>query len=159
MSLPITTHRATIEHAGEIVLMVDALLREIMSSTQHQAFDFDIEKTTAILRQLFEENQYFVFIARDTDGHLVGCITMEESHALYADGTCGTLREFFIRPERRSQGIGLKLLEEAKAFGRLRGWTRLEVTTPPLPQFEKTLEFYEREGFSITGGRKLKLAL
>jgi hypothetical protein len=33
------------------------------------------------------------------------------------------------------------------------------VTTPPLPPFEKTLAFYEREGFAIAGGRKLKVAL
>jgi hypothetical protein len=44
-------------------------------------------------------------------------------------------------------------------FGKARGWKRLEVTTPPLPQFEKTLAFYEREGFAITGGRKLKVLL
>jgi len=29
----------------------------------------------------------------------------------------------------------------------------------PLPQFERTLGFYEREGFTVTGGRKLKTAL
>jgi hypothetical protein len=39
------------------------------------------------------------------------------------------------------------------------GWKRLEVTTPPLSLFERSLSFYTREGFSITGGRKLKLAL
>jgi hypothetical protein len=53
----------------------------------------------------------------------------------------------------------MRLLEQAVAFGASRGWTRVEVTTPPLPQFEKTLAFYEREGFAITGGRKLKRAL
>lgn len=47
--------------------------------------------------------------------------------------------------------------EQAKDFGISRGWTRLEVTTPPLPQFDKTLAFYERQGFANTGGRKLKL--
>ncbi len=31
------------------------------------------------------------------------------------------------------------------------------MTTPPLPPFEKTLAFYEREGFAIAGGRKLKM--
>ncbi len=40
-----------------------------------------------------------------------------------------------------------------------RGWKRLEVTTPPLPQFDNTLAFYRREGFAITGGRKLKRVL
>jgi hypothetical protein len=28
-----------------------------------------------------------------------------------------------------------------------------------LPAFERTLTFYEREGFAITGGRKLKTLL
>ncbi len=37
-----------------------------------------------------------------------------------------------------------------------RGGNRLEATTPPLPQFDKTLAFYVREGFFVTGGRKLK---
>ncbi len=32
----------------------------------------------------------------------------------------------------------------------------LGATTPLLPQFDKTLAFYVREGFSVTGGRKLK---
>jgi hypothetical protein len=50
-------------------------------------------------------------------------------------------------------------MSQAKAFGSSRGWKRLEVTTPPLPQFDKTLSFYERVGFEITGGRKLKVLL
>jgi hypothetical protein len=28
-----------------------------------------------------------------------------------------------------------------------------------LPQFDRTLAFYEREGFAISGGRKLKVSL
>jgi hypothetical protein len=55
--------------------------------------------------------------------------------------------------------VGLRLVSEAKAFGSSRGWSSLEVTTPPLPQFDRTLAFYEREGFSIAGGRKLKVVL
>jgi hypothetical protein len=44
-------------------------------------------------------------------------------------------------------------------IGHLRGWRRLEVTTHPLPQFDRTLAFYQREGFGLSGGRKLKLEL
>ncbi len=51
------------------------------------------------------------------------------------------------------------LLDAAREYGVRHGWTRLEVTTPPLPQFDRALAFYEREGFSISGGRKLKVAL
>jgi len=35
----------------------------------------------------------------------------------------------------------------------------LEVTTTPLPQFDKTLVFYERKDFTIIGSRELKAAL
>ena len=66
---------------------------------------------------------------------------------------------FFVRPGFRSQNVGLGLVAQARHFGNSRAWTRLEVTTPPLPQFDKTLAFYEREGFEITGGRKLKVVL
>ena len=159
MPTKITIEKASPKDAHEVAVMVDVLLREIVSAIQNPAFSFDAEDASIQLRSLIERDLYFVFIARTDDATPVGCITMEESHALYAGGTFGTLREFFVRPELRSQGIGLRLLEEAKAFGRSRGWMRLEVTTPPLPQFEKTLDFYEREGFGITGGRKLKLAL
>jgi hypothetical protein len=47
----------------------------------------------------------------------------------------------------------------AKEFGVKRGWRRLEVTTPSLPEFNRTLGFYERQGFSVTGGHKLKCVL
>lgn len=42
-------------------------------------------------------------------------------------------------------------MAEAKAFAKARGWRSLEVTTPPLPQFDKSLAFYERERFYISG--------
>ena len=53
----------------------------------------------------------------------------------------------------------LELLDAVRAHGREAGWSRLEVTTPPLPAFERTLAFYEREGFAVAGGRKLRTPL
>lgn len=86
-------------------------------------------------------------------------IALYESYALYAEGAFGTIPELYVRPEYRTNELGLRLVSQAKAFGTSRGWTRLEVTTPPLPKFDRTLAFYEREGFAITGGRKLKISL
>lgn len=86
-------------------------------------------------------------------------IALYESYALYAEGAFGTIPELYVRPGFRSKELGFQLIAQAKSFGRSRGWKRLEVTTPPLPEFDKTLAFYEREGFAITGGRKLKIAL
>ncbi|HTJ96602.1 MAG TPA: GNAT family N-acetyltransferase, partial [Rhodocyclaceae bacterium] len=67
--------------------------------------------------------------------------------------------EFYVGPAWRSQGVGAQLLAALKTYAAGCGWTRIELTTPPLPQFNRALAFYTREGFSISGGRKLKLDL
>ena len=56
----------------------------------------------------------------------------------------------------RSQQVGAKLLKRAAALARDSGWKRVELCTPPLPAFERTVAFYEQNGFEITGGRKMK---
>ena len=139
--------------------MVGELLTEIVSAGGIPAFSFNLADSILRLTDFFSREKYFAFVARDRTGAPVGFVTLYESCALYAEGIFGTIPEFYVRPDWRSSGIGRRLAAQAKAFGRSRGWKRLEVTTPPLPQFEKTLAFYEREGFAVTGGRKLKVAL
>ena len=157
--MSVIIERATSGDAHEVAVMVGELLNEIMSAIGVQAFNFNLNETTARLRDFIEREKYFVFVARGEDAGAVGFVALYESHALYAEGAFGTIPELFVRPEFRSQNVGLHLVEQAKFFGNSLGWKRLEVTTPPLPQFDKTLAFYEREGFAITGGRKLKVAL
>ncbi|MGZ8983464.1 MAG: GNAT family N-acetyltransferase [Methylotenera sp.] len=159
MTANIIIQRATSDDSHEVAVMVGELLSEIMNTIGVQAFNFDLDETAARLKEFLSHGKYFVFVARDDSENMVGFVALYESHALYAEGSFGTIPELYIRPEYRSQGAGYRLLEQAKSFGSSRGWTRLEVTTPPLPQFDQTLAFYEREGFAITGGRKLKVAL
>ena len=159
MTPNITLVRATGKNSHEIAKMAGELLREIMDATGVQAFNFDLAETTDRLMDFLNREKYFVFVARDEQQSAVGFVAMIESHALYAEGAFGTIPELYVRPGFRSRHVGLELVARAKSFGQSRGWTRLEVTTPPLPQFDKTLAFYAREGFAITGGRKLKVAL
>ncbi|MHB1677606.1 MAG: GNAT family N-acetyltransferase [Sulfuriferula sp.] len=135
------------------------MLSEIMVASKAPAFNFDLDATTARLKDFLEREKYFVFIALDADKRVIGFVSLYESYALYAEGVFGTLAEFYVCLEWRSKNVGLRLISEVKSFAITRGWKRLEVTTPPLPQFDKTLVFYEREGFAIAGGRKLKLVL
>jgi GNAT superfamily N-acetyltransferase len=150
--------RATAEEAPQVAEMVGALLAEIMDAIGVQVFNFDLPATVRRLAEFIAQKKYFVFAAWDGESP-VGFISLYESYALYAEGAFGTIPELYVRPAWRSAEVGLALVATAREFGRSRGWTRLEVTTPPLPQFDKTLAFYEREGFAITGGRKLKVAL
>ena len=140
--------------------MVGELLQEIMDRIGINVFHFDLEETKERLADFIEREKNFVFVAQNNEsGELIGFVTVYEGYALYAEGALGTMAELYVRPQYRSQGIGKELIQSVKDFGDVRGWKRLEVTTPPLPQFDETLAFYEREGFEISGGRKLKTLL
>ena len=143
-----------------IAQMVGELLREIMAMVGTKAFGFHQEETEARARSWMTDGKYSVLLARDgVQPESLGFLALYESFGLYSEGAFGTIPEFYVRRAYRSQGVGTLLLSEAKRIGQSKGWRRLEVTTPPLPQFDGTLAFYQREGFSISGGRKLKLEL
>lgn len=142
----------------ELSVMVGELLNEIMDSFNEQAFNYDVYETEKRAEALIEQEKYWVFLARDTaSGTSVGFVSMYESYALYSEGAYGTIAELYVRPGWRSRNIGTELLKRAREFGKDKGWRRLEVTTPPLPYFERTLHFYQENGFEIAGSKKLKV--
>lgn len=157
--MPPIIRPATPEDSPAIAPLVGDLLNEITGAIGAQTFNFDLAETTDRLHDFLSRDKSFAFVARDDTQQILGFITLYESYALYAEGVFGTIAELYIRPEYRSLGMGNRLVSRAIRFAQSRGWRRLEVTTPPLPQFDKTLAFYEREGFIITGGRKLKREL
>lgn len=151
---------AQAKDASDIATLIAELLDEIMATIGDRAFDVDVARTTTLAREWLANGNYHVMLARDPPGsEWLGLLTLYEGYALYAGGRFGTIPELYVRPPYRSQGIGARLITEAGRLGRVRGWKRLEVNTPPLPQFDRTLAFYERQGFRPSGGRKLKLNL
>jgi GNAT superfamily N-acetyltransferase len=158
MNRAFTVDKATARDAAEVAAMVGELLGEIMDVIGAPVFSFDLAAATERLRDFIGREKYFVFIARRGDS-LLGFITLYEGYALYAGGSVGVIPELYVRRPYRSMDVGRHLVSDAKRLGLSRGWPRLEVTTPPLPHFERSLAFYEREGFSVTGGRKLKINL
>ncbi|HSB44915.1 MAG TPA: GNAT family N-acetyltransferase [Nitrospira sp.] len=146
--------------ADVIASMVGKLLHEIMAAVKHKAFGFHQGETATRVRTWIKDGAYTVLLARqERVAEPVGFLALYESYALYAEGKFGTIPEFYVSPAHRSKGVGSALLLEAKRTGETRGWGRLEVTTPPLPEFDRTLAFYQRHGFSVSGGCKLKVAL
>ena len=147
--------KATNEDSNQIAVLVGELLNEIMTRIDIKVFNFDLDATTKRLEDFIEKEKNYIFIAKDKN-ELIGFITVYEGFALYTEGAFGTIAELYVRPAYRSSGIGKELINKLREFSNSKNWTRLEVTTPPLPQFDETLAFYEREGFEISGGRKLK---
>jgi len=148
--------RATENYSLDISIMTGELLQEIMDKINIQAFNFNQEETQKRAEDLISKNLYFIFIAK-VQNEVVGFISMYESYALYAEGAYGTIPELYVKKQYRSLNIGKQLLKKAKEFAISKNWKRLEVTTPPLPQFDRTLSFYENNSFEISGGRKLKI--
>ncbi|WP_445368773.1 GNAT family N-acetyltransferase [Methylomonas sp. BW4-1] len=82
--------------------------------------------------------------------------TITETYALYAGGKIGVIQEFYVIPEFRCSGVGALLIEQIRSYGQRRGWSCLELCTPPLPEFERTLSFYQHNGLMPVGGRKMR---
>jgi GNAT superfamily N-acetyltransferase len=158
--MPIDITAAEPRDARDVAAMVEELLSGIMAAIGQQVFHLDAGRTEALAESWLRSGLYHVLLARDgTGSQAAGFLALYEGYALYAGGRLGIIPELYVRPAFRSQGVGASLVAAAIEFGRIRGWTRLEVTTPPLPQFDRTLAFYERQGFLVSGGRKLKLDL
>lgn len=156
MSIRITQARPS--DAPLVAELVGELLQEIMAVVGAKAFEFSLADTETRARGWLTDGSYAVLLAHE-DETAAGFLALSECRALYAEGSFGIILELYVRPAFRSRKAGTMLMAGAKQVARSKGWTRLEVTTPPLPQFDRTLAFYERQGFSISGGRKMKLSL
>jgi GNAT superfamily N-acetyltransferase len=148
-------HLATPAEATVVAEMAVALTEEIVQRTGTRHFNVSLEDTATLCERFIAAGSYAALIATE-DSRPLGFAGVCESHALYTEGTFGIIQEFYVAPASRSAGVGAALLEAACNHARARGWKRLELCTPPLPEFQSSLAFYERHGFDVTGGRKMK---
>jgi GNAT superfamily N-acetyltransferase/quercetin dioxygenase-like cupin family protein len=144
----ITIQRLSIDDASQVFAAVNALLVEL-GEEGDEAGVTDIPAVLAAWRGAGERFQ--AFAARGSDGRLAGLLTLFESFAIYAGGAYGVINEMWVAPDRRSAGVGAALIEAAAAYGRGRGWKRIDVTAPESPRWQRTRRFYETQGFRFTG--------
>jgi len=158
--MAVTIRRATPADAAEVARMVKALTDEIIGMIGEEHFDVDAEVSAVLGREWITGEKYVAYIALDdTSGMVIGVATLCESRSLYAQGVFGIIQEFYVAPQWRSREVGAHLVESCVAHGRAAGWQRLELATPPLPEFARTVSFYKDNGFEPTGGRKMKRLL
>jgi GNAT superfamily N-acetyltransferase len=142
------------QHAKVIVHKVAELIEELGG----KPFVYSEAEILCFIDDAMDKGIYMAFLAINETEEVVGILTLGESCAVYAGGKFGVIHEFYISPERRSQGIGKLLLEKAKQKGLDLNWNRLEVGAPPFPVWARTKDFYLREGFQEIGPRLKWLA-
>lgn len=144
--------------AATVASMVAALTREICAVLNDETqFNHDVTLTEALCRKWIEEGIYIVLLVH-VDGETVpvGMAAIAQTHALYAEGVIGVIQECYVVPAYRNRAVGSALLNAALALGAQKGWVCMELCTPPLPEFNRSLEFYQKHGFKPVGGRKMR---
>ena len=133
---------------------VMALLKELRDSPDEKA---GVDERKVIEDWKKNLDRHTTFAAYD-DKNIVGVITLSECFAIYANGSYGIINELFVVSEERSKGVGKLLLDEVISFACEQGWHRIDVAAPLGDKWQRTVDFYLREGFVHTG-HKLKYML
>ena len=144
--------------AEEIAKLAVCLTNEIIERTGIKHFDVDVPLAVSLCQSYVSSGLYNVIAAFD-ENKIVGFGALCESRSLYAEGTFGIVQEFYVMPNYRSQNVGKELIKEIVNFAKSEKWKRLELCTPPLPEFDRTVAFYQANGFEITGGHKMKFTI
>lgn len=155
MSLDVHIEQVTIAQAPLVFDWVTRLLVELGDEAEDLG-TLDEGKALEDWRQMGD--RFRVFVARDPAGDILGVLTLTETFAIYANGNYGVIDEMYVAPAMRGSGIGARLLDAVKVYGRGRGWTRIDVTAPEDPRWDRSRRFYESQGFVFTGP-KLKFVL
>lgn len=154
----INFREATFSDSSAIGALVVKLTSEISELTKTAHFDIDLNGTIDRCRELMSAGHYFAIIG-EYENKPIAVVTMTETYALYVGGKIGVIQEFYVEPKFRASGVGTMLIEQVKSYGQQHLWSSMELCTPPLPEFERTLKFYQKNGLVPVGGRKMRQAL
>jgi GNAT superfamily N-acetyltransferase len=104
---------------------------------------WDERRAAVALRAAIDSHDACVLVADDGDELIGLCTAYQDLHSVRF-GYRAWVEDLAVHPERRSEGIGKALLDAAKAWGRERGATHLELDS--YEGRENAHRFYEREG-------------
>ncbi len=124
----------------------------LFSAPGAQPPGWDPDRACATLRELTESPDSEVLVA-ELDGEVIGLCTVYLDIRSVRFGQRAWVEDLSVAPERRSLGVGKRLLDAAKDWARARGATHLELDSSTARV--EAHRFYERER---PGGRSLHFA-
>ena len=153
--MAITIRTAAREDAAIVGELAYRLVREI---SPDGAPGIDLGDYRACATRLLDgQSGFWALIAFANADKPVGLLTLNQCAAIYAGGSFGEIAELYVDPDYRSQRIAAKLVAAAIDFAKEQDWPRLEVGAPDLPRWQRTVDFYLKEGFVEVGPRLKRL--
>jgi GNAT superfamily N-acetyltransferase len=126
------------EEAGKVVQCYDWLF----APPGRRPADWDERRAEEFIRRMTSSSDASVYVAT-SKGLIVGLFIVYLDIESVRFGRRAWIEDLAVHPDYRSRGIGKRLLEEAKRWGRSHGATHLELETG-----EARIDaqrFYERE--------------
>ena len=150
--------KATIKDSGLLAKLICELLKDF-NQRSGSSFIIDEPKVDETCKELLPRENFAGFIAIDKrTNEPVGMITIAQATAIYNGGDFGVITELYVDRNIRSNGIGKLLIENALEFARTKNWEKVEVGAPNKDEWQRTVEFYKKNGF-VEKGPKLRIAM
>lgn len=109
-----------------------------------------------LFSQMVETNYCHKAYCLKENNETIAFFTLAESFSIFAHGKYGIINELWVAKKFRSNGIGKAVIQEILKIGADKNWKRIDVSAPSDEKWDRTFEFYQKNGFVFTG-RKLKI--
>jgi GNAT superfamily N-acetyltransferase len=114
--------RATVDDVGRVAPLFDAY-------RQFYGQRGDPDLAAAFLTERLEREQSVVLLAVDADASATGFTQLYRSFSSVSAAPILILNDLFVVPKARRVGVGGRLLDAAREYGRRAGAVRLTLTT------------------------------
>jgi GNAT superfamily N-acetyltransferase len=111
-----------------------------------------------IFSQLKDPNSNHDAYYLKENNETIAFFTLAESFSIFAHGKYGIINELWVNEKFRSKGVGKTVIQQILKIGSERNWKRIDVSAPSDEKWDRTFNFYIKNGFTFTG-RKLKVCL
>lgn len=145
--------KADISKSEVIMQLLKELYIELGEEKESIAF-----LSVQLVQDVLRTKQTQAYLIYNHNLEEIGVLTLTESQAFYAGGKYGVIDEMYIKPGYRSNNLGSQIMLQIQDIARQQGWKRIDVTAPTEERWQRTVEFYKKNGFEFTGP-KLKLKI
>lgn len=142
---------ATLDDVPELARLLEILF------TQEADFHPDRARQERGLRLIMNSPHLGTILAAHDGDSIVGMVSVLFTVSTAEGGPAGWLEDMVVRPDRRGDGLGSRLLQAAIEYARAQGLTRLTLLTDKVNA--GAIKFYQRQGFTESAMTVLRLSL